>query len=1384
MKKLFQVTLLLLLKLSSGYAQCTNVPVKEAIRNGDFEAGYLQGPAGKNHQFTPGSDFDFYSDFNFIGPPANYKATDPCNFNIADKYAVMAAETFTCGNQNAPFVDNTYWGISYGGDKNFKDHTLGANGKGHALVIDLYQIKTSSKNPGGLPMAWEQTVNISPSQPYYFSAWLANFNANTPAKMQVTIMPINPNGTEDTPNKQTLPIAIQPSGLMQWTQLSAKWVPAGVYSKVSVRFEFVNVNGGASGLDVCIDDISFINSCQNLNAQNIYVADFNLPDTVNICLNNGSVLLDPHAPSAQTNNATVYWFSGNTNPQTQVSTGNWTKTINTSGTYRVCIDDPDNHCSVSDNVVVIENMMVPVSDFDLCSPSQFNIDAGFNIPNGAASAIQWSGSSGTSSTRNYTVNKPGIHTVNITSAAGLSCNYSKTFNVTSHLPTPPTNLDFCSGGGVAATLSVGDGKPYKWSTSQTMLPIIGSGVSVNWNVPANTNTDQTLWIQNAETTPLGTWGPTTASMTGYPGTIYPIKFNVNSIVQFNSFVVGSRAYAGPCSGKGAGTGNSNPITLTLTNPDGSTRTITQTINCDSPTTINANWILTPGAYTLTSSIKLNFSNTSGVNGNNTTVSVTSSGSTMFADLNFSNSSACDPVPVVVKAISCCAAPVDIPKIDPIASVLRVCAPNKATIVTKALSNGLDYKWQVSHNNGVTWVDSVGATGIVSGGKVTLPNVSANGWYRIVIANTGNINKSCVKKSDSAVVVIKSLPTNIAISVNPNKTQFCKNEAHTLTASATVTTGTPTYQWKLDVASTNASINGLKWVGTHNYRVVVNANGCVDSLTKTINVLASDSAKILSAGPFCAGAAPYVLKLTTGSTIGGTWTGTGVSAAGVFNPTGLSAGSYSVKYTTTGVCSAKDSVNISVTSGAAFQILSTKINYCKSSSIDTIEVNIAGGNFWTKSGQGIIDATKGILNPSLMNVGNDTLFYGVAGTCGDTAFLEITIVANDSVKVLTAGPFCSSDQPYSMQLSDGSTSGGTWSGNGITNVAQGIFNPGSVVPGTYKIKYSTTGSCAASDWVMVTVSNGIAFQFLSAQENSYCKNHGADTIQVNILGGVFWTKSGTGIMDAAKGYINPSLMNVGTDTLFYGKAGQCGDTIKMVLQINVLDIANINSVTTLCSSQNAQQLSVSNLSSAGTWSASCGACINVSGLFNPASASANNTITYTTHGACAVFDTIVITVQEVRDASIQAINSICKNGGKKQLHANATGGVFSGLGVSATGLFDPSLLNAGTYWIKYSQNGICSSVDSVQITVDTIPDVHIISSINEGCAPLTVEFTQHVMSPITMAVFRFGDGSQSLSANQFVSAQHTYSQAGIYDVWLKFIFDNGCVDSATTKVLVH
>ena len=135
MKKIYLLIVILLTQIQFGFSQCSTVPVKEAVRNGNFELGYLPstskiGSPTTSHTSTPGGPFDFSSDLRYGGEWNGKNST--CNYSMGDQYGVGRIESPPCKNGSA---SGLVYG-QYGGVASYKDHTTGTN-KGFSLIVDF-----------------------------------------------------------------------------------------------------------------------------------------------------------------------------------------------------------------------------------------------------------------------------------------------------------------------------------------------------------------------------------------------------------------------------------------------------------------------------------------------------------------------------------------------------------------------------------------------------------------------------------------------------------------------------------------------------------------------------------------------------------------------------------------------------------------------------------------------------------------------------------------------------------------------------------------------------------------------------------------------------------------------------------------------------------------------------------------------------------------------------------------------------------------------------------------------------------------------------------------------------------------------------------------------
>jgi gliding motility-associated-like protein len=135
-------------------------------------------------------------------------------------------------------------------------------------------------------------------------------------------------------------------------------------------------------------------------------------------------------------------------------------------------------------------------------------------------------------------------------------------------------------------------------------------------------------------------------------------------------------------------------------------------------------------------------------------------------------------------------------------------------------------------------------------------------------------------------------------------------------------------------------------------------------------------------------------------------------------------------------------------------------YCTTDAPVTLTAVTPGG---TWSGAGITNASTGAFSPSVAGQGTHTIIYTLP--CGaDSIYVTVNCCAS---QITPAGPFCIADAPVNLTAA---TTGGTWSGTGITSASAGTFSPSVAGAGTFSIIY--TASCGA-DTISVSVGSCVS-----------------------------------------------------------------------------------------------------------------------------------------------------------------------------------------------------------------------------------------------------------------------------------------------------------------------
>lgn len=137
-----------------------------------------------------------------------------------------------------------------------------------------------------------------------------------------------------------------------------------------------------------------------------------------------------------------------------------------------------------------------------------------------------------------------------------------------------------------------------------------------------------------------------------------------------------------------------------------------------------------------------------------------------------------------------------------------------------------------------------------------------------------------------------------------------------------------------------------------------------------------------------------------------------------------------------------------------------------------------------------------------------------------------------------------------------------------------------------------------------------------------------------------------------------------------------------------------------------------------------------------------------------------------NTTITSVGPFCTTSPNTQLTTVNSGGVWSGPGVSSTGLFNPSLAGVGTHTISYSLGTVpCNSTSTTTITVTAPPTLNLTTN-NVNC---------------------FGECNGSIDAGFYPSATYVWSPGGqttqtinnlCIGNYTVTITQNGCLSTGT------
>lgn len=292
------------------------------------------------------------------------------------------------------------------------------------------------------------------------------------------------------------------------------------------------------------------------------------------------------------------------------------------------------------------------------------------------------------------------------------------------------------------------------------------------------------------------------------------------------------------------------------------------------------------------------------------------------------------------------------------------------------------------------------------------------------------------------------------------------------------------------------------------------------------------------------------ELVKASPFGGIWQGKGIvdSIQGTYDPSFTTSNYNDTLTYVIGKCTDKKIVYVRNT-----KVFVDTLKFCIEDSNTLLQwksvQNTPGGGIW--SGNGV---TGNYFKPIDASYGVHTLRY-TANTCTDSVIMVIHPQADIQVDTT----FCIGNAPFQLR---NASNKGVFSGKGITNGAQGIFDPKKAGVGVHKIRYSSEFGCG--DSVMITVDPLPVVSFIGLA-NFYCLKDQNYLLEGTPAGGVF---SGNGVTGD---YFNPRDAGTGKHSITYtfGKASCNASQTKTVDVGDTLVLTAYADDDSICPGENAQ-----------------------------------------------------------------------------------------------------------------------------------------------------------------------------------------------------------------------
>ena len=401
-----------------------------------------------------------------------------------------------------------------------------------------------------------------------------------------------------------------------------------------------------------------------------------------------------------------------------------------------------------------------------------------------------------------------------------------------------------------------------------------------------------------------------------------------------------------------------------------------------------------------------------------------------------------------------------------------------------------------------------------------------------VSVTNNFNCS---KIDSVKVTVHALPS---FSVNGNYS-FCKMDT---TVLKPIGAGNYNYTWSTGSSNDSLILTSAS-AGTFPFWVLaLDSNTCRDTVSIPIVVFELPLFSLGNDTTLCNGQS---LVLDPGlAGLNYLWNNADITQTLSLS----SAGTYSLTITDANTCHYSDTISISqipYSNASISPVLPRCLN-----EVDTLQLHGAEpGGLWI--GSGISDPNIGVFHVGTLNAGSYVIEYQMAGICGDTGSVVITLNPAPIVNLGADRPFCEGDSVLLNAANAGSDF--LWNTGATT---QQVYASNTML---LWVEVENSYGCKNRDSVQVE-----EFPWANAEVTDplpVCANIPGNLSFVSAQSGGVW--SGSGVIDPSAGIFSPSLAGPGNHSVVYSIGGLCPDADTAVWQIYDVPVSTISVVDESC-----------------------------------------------------------------------------------------------------------------------------------------------------------------------------------------------------------------------------